>query len=242
VNAIGEGIAGRRIGVRIEGLDDPIDPAVKDGVLAAVNVLAAQGAVVREVSVPLHRAQDGAYEALAIEGGRAAFDIGPYGAWHRSYYPASAIGAVNRALWGSPDLLPPRVKANHIAAEIARRRCAGTVYAKAQNVRQAFVAAYDTALREVDVLVMPTVRQTAPPQVQHARGRLDRLIAELDGKHWMRLETARNTKPFNYTGHPALAIPCRSAAGAAVSMQLVGRHFDDALLLRAAAAYERAVE
>jgi amidase len=58
----------------------------------------------------------------------------------------------------------------------------------------------------------------------------------------MRLETARNTKPFNYTGHPALAIPCRSAAGAAVSMQLVGRHFDDALLLRAAAAYERAGE
>lgn len=242
LNAIGEGIAGLRIGVLVEGLDDPIDPAVKDGVLAAVNVLAAQGAVVREVSVPLHRAQDGAYEALAIEGGRAAFDIGPYGAWHRSYYPASAIGAVNRALWGSPDLLPPRVKANHIAAEIARRRFAGTVYAKAQNVRQAFVAAYDTALREVDVLVMPTVRQTAPPQVQHARGRLDRLIAELDGKHWMRLETARNTKPFNYTGHPALAIPCRSAAGAAVSMQLVGRHFDDALLLRAAAAYERAVE
>jgi Asp-tRNA(Asn)/Glu-tRNA(Gln) amidotransferase A subunit family amidase len=50
---------------------------------------------------------------------------------------------------------------------------------------------------------------------------------------------SRNTQPFNYTGHPALAMPVgKSTAGLPVSMQLVGRFFDDALLLRVAYAYQ----
>ncbi|GIT42989.1 MAG: hypothetical protein Ct9H300mP11_09250 [Chloroflexota bacterium] len=54
------------------------------------------------------------------------------------------------------------------------------------------------------------------------------------------LETAnskpsRNTLPFNYTGHPALALPVgKSSSGLPVSMQLVGRFFDDPLLMRVA--------
>jgi amidase len=50
-----------------------------------------------------------------------------------------------------------------------------------------------------------------------------------------------NTRPFNYTGHPALAVPCEKRDGLPVSIQLVGRMFDDALLLRAAHAFTEAV-
>jgi Asp-tRNA(Asn)/Glu-tRNA(Gln) amidotransferase A subunit family amidase len=54
---------------------------------------------------------------------------------------------------------------------------------------------------------------------------------------------ARNTQPFNYTGHPALALPVgKSSAGLPVSMQLVGRFFDDPLLLRVAHAYQHATD
>ncbi len=56
-----------------------------------------------------------------------------------------------------------------------------------------------------------------------------------------RLRTV-NTAPFNYTGHPAIAVPCGKSAGLPVSMQLVARHFDDPLLLRVAAAYQHAVD
>jgi aspartyl-tRNA(Asn)/glutamyl-tRNA(Gln) amidotransferase subunit A len=47
--------------------------------------------------------------------------------------------------------------------------------------------------------------------------------------------------PFNLTGHPAIAVPAGfSKAGLPLSIQLVGRYFDDATLLRTANAYERA--
>ena len=53
----------------------------------------------------------------------------------------------------------------------------------------------------------------------------------------------RNLQPFNYTGHPALAVPVgKTAAGLPVSMQLVGRQLEDHLLLSTAAAFEAAVD
>jgi aspartyl-tRNA(Asn)/glutamyl-tRNA(Gln) amidotransferase subunit A len=49
------------------------------------------------------------------------------------------------------------------------------------------------------------------------------------------------TGPFNATGHPALAVPIGFGAdGLPLSMQLVGRNFDEAMLLRIAQAYETA--
>jgi aspartyl-tRNA(Asn)/glutamyl-tRNA(Gln) amidotransferase subunit A len=49
--------------------------------------------------------------------------------------------------------------------------------------------------------------------------------------------------PFNYTGPPALALPVgKSFAGLPVSMQLVGRFFDDPLLLRATYAFQQSTD
>ena len=54
---------------------------------------------------------------------------------------------------------------------------------------------------------------------------------------------SRNTMPFNYTGHPALAVPVgKSSAGLPVSMQLVGRFLDDPLLMRIAYTYQQAID
>ncbi len=49
--------------------------------------------------------------------------------------------------------------------------------------------------------------------------------------------------PFNITGLPALAVPCGfSPAGLPISLQLAGRPFDEATVLRAGHAYEQATE
>jgi len=49
--------------------------------------------------------------------------------------------------------------------------------------------------------------------------------------------------PFNVTGHPALAMMAGLASnGLPVSAQFVGRYFEDATVLRVAAAYERATQ
>ena len=76
--------------------------------------------------------------------------------------PPPLIAAINK-LWASQaDVLAPRTKLSLIAAELSRRNYHGRVYAKAQNVRPTYIKAYDAALADVDVLVMPTCIMTAP--------------------------------------------------------------------------------
>jgi amidase len=112
------------------------------------------------------------------------------------------------------------------------------VYAKAQNVRPYFVKAFDSALAELDILVMPTCITKAPMYEAPATD-LEALEENLD---MMARSGSRNTQPYNFTGHPALAVPVGKSAGLPVSMQLVGRFFDDALLLQAAYAYQHSVD
>ena len=47
-----------------------------------------------------------------------------------------------------------------------------------------------------------------------------------------------NTQPFNYTGHPALTVPCGPKGALPVGLQLVGAPFDEATLLRIAEVVE----
>jgi amidase len=49
-----------------------------------------------------------------------------------------------------------------------------------------------------------------------------------------------NCIPTNLTGHPALSIPCGLADGLPVGLMLIGRHYDEATLYRAAHAFEQA--
>jgi amidase len=232
------GVSGVRIGVLQEGFDDAQDD-VRDLVMAAVDVLARKGAEVSKVSIPAHHTVRTAQAALSAEGALAVLKTGFFGAFTRTYYPAAVISAIN-TLWArQADVLAPRTKLSLIAAELSRRNFHGRVYAKAQNVRPTYIKAYDSALADVDVLVMPTCLMTAPKNYQPA----SHLEAVEDNLTSMSKGFARNTQPFNYTGHPALALPVgKSPAGLPASMQLVGRFFDDALLLRVGHAFQRAVD
>jgi amidase len=235
---LADGVSGLRLGVLEEGFDEA-ETDVRDLVLAAVDVLARVGADVSKVSIPAHHAIRAAQAALTGEGALALFNTGFFGAFTRTYYPASLIAAINK-LWASQaDVLAPRTKLSLIAAELSRRHSHGRVYAKAQNVRPTYIQAYDTVLADVDVLVMPTCLMTAPKN--HTPGSY--LEAVEDNLATTRNRGSRNTQPFNYTGHPALALPVgKSSAGLPVSMQLVGRFFDDPLLLRVAYAYQQATD
>jgi amidase len=46
-----------------------------------------------------------------------------------------------------------------------------------------------------------------------------------------------NTCPFDVTGHPAMNVPCGMSGGLPVGMMLVGRHWEDGTVLRAAHAF-----
>jgi amidase len=235
---LAEGVSGLRIGVLEEGFDDA-EADVRDPVMAAVDVLARLGANISKVSIPQHHVVRKAQAALTGEGALALFKTGFFGAFTRTYYPAPVIAAINK-LWDTQaDALAPRTKLSLIAAELSRRNYHGRLYAKAQNVRSTYIKAYDAALADVDVLAMPTCLMTAPKN--HTPGSF--LEAVEDNLRTIHNRGSLNTQPFNYTGHPALALPVgKSSAGLPASMQLVGRFFDDALVLRVAYAFQHATD
>ena len=109
----------------------------------------------------------------------------------------------------------------------------GRYYAKAQNLARSLKAAYDDALQECDLLVMPTLplKATKIPAPDASR---EEYVARA-------LEMIANTAPFDVTGHPAITVPCAVSQGLPVGMLLVGRTGEDATVLRAADAFQRQV-
>ena len=102
-------------------------------------------------------------------------------------------------------------------------------YVRAQQLRMRLMAAVDDALRDVDVLLTASSFDPAC--------RID------DAAELARTYPRQARSPFNLTGHPALAMMSGlSKAGLPLSVQFVGRAFEEVTLLRAAAAYERATE
>jgi len=56
----------------------------------------------------------------------------------------------------------------------------------------------------------------------------------------VRASLIRFTRPFNLTGHPAASVPCGfTAEGLPMGLQIIGRPFDEATVLRVADAYQR---
>lgn len=98
-------------------------------------------------------------------------------------------------------------------------------------------AAYDKALKEVDVLLTPTVPSAAFPHPGKDASVLTRLVAPVG--------VTNNTCPFNASGHPGLSVPCgfEKVEGTDVelpiAMQIVGRRWEEERVLAAAALYER---
>jgi amidase len=106
----------------------------------------------------------------------------------------------------------------------------GRYYAKAQNLARTLTAAYDAALREVDLLLMPTMPRTAAPLPGPEASLEERFSLGAPGV---------NTGPFDVTGHPAMNVPCALVEGLPVGLMLIGRRWDDATVLRAAHGFEQ---
>lgn len=51
-------------------------------------------------------------------------------------------------------------------------------------------------------------------------------------------EMIANTAPFDATGHPAMSVPCGQTDGRPIGMMLIGKHWDESTIYRAAQAFE----
>ena len=112
-----------------------------------------------------------------------------------------------------------------------------TAYIRAQKARARILSEALGALSRQDVLLAPTSSTTAPKIGTGGIGR----VAELQGSVDVVDSILRFTTPFNATGQPALAVPTGlSTGGLPLSMQIIGRPFDEFSVIRVAGAYESA--
>jgi aspartyl-tRNA(Asn)/glutamyl-tRNA(Gln) amidotransferase subunit A len=109
----------------------------------------------------------------------------------------------------------------------------GVHYVRGQQARAVLRREVNDALARHDVLLAPATPITAPA--------IDERQTTLgDGPSDVRSALIRLTRPFNFSGHPACSVPCGfTAGGLPIGMQVVGRPFDEATVLRVADAYQR---
>jgi amidase len=171
------------------------------------------------------------------------YDTNFGGSFAKTYYPSSLISIFGRLKQSHAREFSPNLKLNLLQGYFLQQQYSGRLYAKSQNVRPTFVAQYDRAFTQVDVLAMPTIPLTAP-RWRAPRDWEDVLESTmLGGARSLDLgPVIANTCPFNYTGHPAISVPCAKIGGLPVGLMLVAPYFREDTLLRVAAAYQRSVD
>lgn len=234
--ALDQPVSGLRIGIVQEGFGfEDGEAEVDDAVRAAAKTFEKLGATVTEVSVPAHRELGmPVWVAIAVEGAYEQIlkGLGNGHNWKGAYVPSLLE---RLAGWqANSNMFSEIFKLGMICAEHMRSEHHGRYYAKAQNLSRLLRDAYDAALADVDILLMPTTPikgSKLPPEI---RTREEDMVPGFT--------PIPNTAPIDCTGHPSISIPCAMRDGLPIGMMLTGRHFDEMTLYRAAHAFENATD
>jgi amidase len=229
------GAGGLRIGVVQEGFGHPQSMASSDAVVReAADRLRGLGATVEAVSIPLHLIGPAIWLPIAAEGATVQMMQGNgFGFNWQGQYVLSLMDA--HAGWrGRADELSDTLKNTMLLGQYMTTQHRGRYYAKAQNLVRRLRRAYDDALAQFDLLLMPTLPMTAT-KLPSADAPVTEIIERA-------FEVLPNTAPFDCTHHPAMSIPCGQVDGLPVGMMLVAKHEDEATIYRAAAAFEQGVD
>ncbi len=219
-------VGGLRLGVPREYFVPGMEPGVETAVRAAVDTLRGLGAEIVDVSLPSTDRGLATYYIIApaeASANLARYDGVKYGL---------SVGADE--LWENYT----HTRGSGFGPEVKRRIMLGTYalsagyydayYVKAQQVRTLIKDEFDAVLSDVDAILAPT-----SPTVAFKIG------AKVDDPLAMYLNDAC-TLPVNIAGLPGISVPAGLADGLPVGLQVIGRAFDEATVLRVADAYERA--
>jgi amidase len=231
--ALGGGVKGLRIGVVKEGFAHANSEREVDAkVAAAAQLLGKLGASVDDISVPMHALGPAIWLPIAAEGATEFMMKGNgMGSNWRGLYATTLLDA-HSAWKHRADELSDSLKVTMLLGQYFTKHYRGHFYAKAQNLSRKLRAAYDEALAKYDLLLMPTLPMKPTP--------LPPPDAPRELYIQRAFEMVANTAPFDATGHPAMTLPCGMIDGLPVGVMLIGKHFDEATIYRAAAAFEAA--
>jgi len=229
-------VGGVRIGVPRALLEKGVDPDVARALATALDTLRARGATLVDVELPHARYAIPVYYLVSTA--EASSNLARYDGVRYGF----------RAGKGTRDqdlgTMYARTRAQGFGAEVKRRIMLGTYvlsagyydayYLKAQQVRTLILRDYErafTGVSPVDVIAMPTSPTPAFPIGERVADPLQMYLADVF------------TVSGSLAGLPAISVPCGFTADRLpIGLQLTGRRFDEATLLRVADAYERDTE
>ncbi len=210
LGGLGKGVKGLRVGVPREHFWQRIESRVEPVVRQALRDLEGAGARVEEVSIP-HMV----YGLGAI----LATEMASVTSWHDKYLE-------------QPDTRARYTPEVRFLLD-AGKFIFGTDFLKAQRLRRVLIEEVKAAFPGIDVLATPTLPLCA--------WEVSQSHVEIAGQPEHVLHACwRYTYPWNLTGLPALSVPCGFADGLPVGLQLIGRPFDEAMILRVGEAYQQA--
>jgi amidase len=231
--ALESGIKGMNIALVREGFGRPeSEPEVDAKVRKAVELYKKLGATVNEVSIPMHLLGPAIWVPIGTEGIAQTMMFGDgYGLSRPDLYVTSLIDKLHG--WQSrASELSETTKYITTLGVYIKKNFGTRYYGKAINVTRRLTEAYDAVLKECDVLLMPTLPMKPTP--------LPAADAPRELYVQRALEMIGNTAPFDITHHPAMTVPCGMIDGLPVGLMLVGKHFDEPSIYRAAYAFEQA--
>jgi aspartyl-tRNA(Asn)/glutamyl-tRNA(Gln) amidotransferase subunit A len=227
---LGGGVRGLRIGIPREYFIGGIDPEVDGAVRAAVKVLEGVGAAAEEVSLPHTEYGVAAYYILAPS--EASSNLARYDGIKYGYRTPH---------WSNLRDMYMRTRDEGFGAEVKRRIMLGTYalsagyyeayYKKAQQVRTLILRDFQEAFEHVDVLLAPTAPTPAFKIGEKTSDPLQMYLSDVF------------TVPINLAGIPGISVPCGfTSAGLPIGLQIIGKPFDEATILRLAYAFEQQTE
>ena len=224
---IDKGVRGLRLGVPAEYFAEGLDPEVRRAVEASIEQLRAAGAEIKPISLPHTRYAVPTYYVIATaeaSANLASFDGVRYG--YRAPN-ANTLSAMYR-----------RSREGGFGPEVKRRIMLGTYvlsagyydayYKKAQQVRRLLTNDFLAAFQQVDAILTPTAPTPA-----------FRLGEKVDDPVSMYLADIY-TVTASLAGICGISVPCgASRDGLPIGMQILGKHFNEAMVFRVAEAVEK---
>ena len=226
LSTLDDPIAGVRIGVPKEYFAEGLNKEVHQAVEGAIRTYEGLGANVVEISLPHTMYAVAVYYIIATaeaSSNLARYDGVRYG------YRASSDGLIS---------MYSRSRAEGFGSEVKRRIMLGTYalssgyydayYLKASKVRNLIRQDFLSAFERVDVVLCPTSPTPAFRLGERIENPLEMYLSDVF------------TIPANLAGIPGISIPCGfTRDNLPIGMQIMGKHFDEATLLKVARAFER---
>ena len=228
VSQLDKPVSGLKLGVAKEYFGDGLDDEVRQAVERAIDTLESLGCEVVEVSLPHTSYAIPAYYLIATA--EASSNLARYDGVRYSLR-ARGVNTLSEMYRRSRD--------EGFGTEVKRRIMLGTYalsagyydayYLKAQKVRTLLTRDFDKAFQKVDAIVTPTCPTAAFRLGEKSNDPLSMYLADI------------YTVTADLAGIPGISIPCGpTREKLPIGVQILGKHFDEATILRIAHAYEQA--